>query len=309
MPTTRTWFGGTGQFNNANDWNPTGVPVSGDTAVIDTGTVKLGNQGLSGVTFELHGASEATQPVLALRNVALDDSIILQGSVLASSIFGEIDAAGVVTSAGRIFIQGGRAPEGHLTMDIRHGASFVNTGVIEDDDPNPGSLTVNGGTFVNNGTVFASASTPVLDTKIIGTGTFETNANILFPGGFDFGDSVSSGVTVLLISRIAGQFITIDKPLQFLAAIDGFGGSSANQIDLPNTVEAKVTSETFADNQLKLFEGHKLVADLNIVGDFTVGNFALSADQNGGTLIRFTQTPAMAATMPDPPIVPSMAHS
>jgi hypothetical protein len=74
---------------------------------------------------------------------------------------------------------------------------------------------------------------------------------------------------------------------------------------LPNTPEAKVTSETFANNHLQLFEGHKLVADLNIIGDFTVANFALT-DFRGGTLIR--HTPAMA-TMPDPPIVPSMAHS
>jgi hypothetical protein len=313
MPTTRTWFGGTGLFNNANDWNPTGVPVSGDTAVIDTGTVKLSNQGLSGVTINMNGTSEASQPVLALRNVALNGTIESTGGGSPdSSTFGEIDARGVLTSAGPINVLGGRAPEGHLTIDIHSGSSFVNTGTILDSDPTADSLVVNGGgTFVNNGTVQSQGGIPEFDTKIIGTGTFATGNSTLFGSGFTFGSSVSSGLTVLLSTTTFGASsdISIDKPLQFLAAVDNFGANPADTIGLPDTPFASLTSETFADNQLKLFDGHKLVADLNIIGDFTIANFSFSLNDAGvGTKIGFVKTPATAASDP-PSIVPSMAHS
>jgi hypothetical protein len=314
MPTTRTWFGGTGLFNNANDWNPTGVPVSGDTAVIDTGTVQLSNQGLSGVTFDMTGTSAATEPMLALRNVALNGTIEStgNGSFMTGS-FGEIDARGVVTSAGPIIVLGGRAPEGHLTIDIHSGSSFVNTGTITDSDPQTGALTISGGTFVNNGTVISQGGDQVFDTRIIGTGTFNTRSAGLIGAATEFDKSVSSGITVSFNDNVTFAEIILAKPLQFMAAITDMGAMVNNvtpvdAIDLPNTPEAKVTSQTFADNHLQLFAGHKLVADLNIIGDFTTGNFALSADDNGGTLITFVKTPATASSDP-PPIVPSMAHS
>jgi hypothetical protein len=314
MPTTRTWFGGTGQFNNANNWDPAGVPVSGDTAILDTGTVQLSNQGLSGVTFDMTGTSAATQPVLTLRNVALNGTIEStgNGSFMTGS-FGEVDARGVVTSAGLISVLGGRAPEGHLTIDIHSGSSFVNAGTITDFDPTPDNLLVNGGgTFVNDGTVLSQDGSPIFDTKVIGTGTFNVRSADLFGASLEFDKSVSSGITVSFNDTVSFVGIILTEPLQFMAAIIDMGkmvnnGTPVESIDLPNQPASKVTSETFADNQLQLFAGHKLVADLNIVGDFTTANFALSADDNGGTFIFFTKTPAMAT--PDPPIVPSMAHS
>ena len=57
-----------------------------------------------------------------------------------------------------------------------------------------------------------------------------------------------------------------------------------NEIDFPNTL---VTSETFANNQLDLFNGEQLVAKLNIIRDFNSGNFALGSLTGGGTAVKF----------------------
>jgi hypothetical protein len=280
-----------------------------DDPVLVTGTVTFRNEGVSD-SFSLQGTSADTQPVLDLRNVALSGNIEVVGAPNTEN-FGEIKAAGVVTSSGNVVIGGGRGGgTGDLTIDIRGGATFVNTGTIVTDNAGPprnGGLTVEGGTFFNNGTVISFVNQPLFDTRVIGTGTFDLLPS-LDPSGFHFGKSVSSGITVLFNSQGQPQQVAIDKPLRFLAEIDRFGLGLPNSIDLPNTPEAKITSETFADNHLNLFEGHRLVADLNIAGDFTVDNFALSADQSGGTLITFTNTPAamaMTATT-DQPIMPDM---
>jgi hypothetical protein len=37
----RTWFGGTGEFGVDTNWSPTGVPGSGDKAIIDSGNSTL----------------------------------------------------------------------------------------------------------------------------------------------------------------------------------------------------------------------------------------------------------------------------
>jgi hypothetical protein len=322
--TTHTWFGGTGQFIKPNNWDPTGVPASGDTAAIESGTVKLSDQGLSGVMFILDAANADSQPTLALRNVALDDRIAVSGVFNPGDFsngtpVGEINARGVVTSAGQITTTGGRgAPfQSQLVIDIERGGTFVNTGSIRDMSFGD-SLTIKGdGSFFNNGTV-ATAENSVADiaAKVVGTGTFDVVGDLQGGSAIHFGDGVSAGITVdLVLSPVPlKQHIIIDKPLQFLAAIDNFdsgglGGRVAslnNDIDLPNTKEARITSDTFADDHLQLFAGSKLLADLNIIGDFTAGNFALSADAKGGTLITFAPTTATATSDP-PSIVPSMA--
>jgi hypothetical protein len=300
-----------------NDWSPTSIPVSGDTAVLDTGTVKLSNEGLSGVTINMTGTSEATQPVLALRDVSLNGTINSTGNGdFLTASFGEIDARGVVTSAGSIILSGlapdavpGGSPNrqaGHLTIDIHSGSSFVNTGTIIDSDFRPAALTVSGGTFVNNGTVESEGAFPEFDTKIVGTGTFSTRTDTLTGSGFTFNSSVSSGLTIDLSTVPGGlaSYLTIAKPLQFLASIENFGVNQGDGISLPNISFAALTNETFADNHLKLFDGHKLVADLNIVGDFTIADFGFEQDPAGISI--FVKAPATPTSDP-PSIVPSMA--
>jgi hypothetical protein len=51
MSATKTWFGGTGDFSNPNDWSPKGVPQSGDVAIIRAGVVHASNGSLAGISL------------------------------------------------------------------------------------------------------------------------------------------------------------------------------------------------------------------------------------------------------------------
>ena len=60
---TYTWNGTNGSYDTAADWSPTGVPGSGDTAVIDAGNVSTGLSDASftgGETVLLSGTGTLT---------------------------------------------------------------------------------------------------------------------------------------------------------------------------------------------------------------------------------------------------------
>jgi len=52
----RTWFGGTGDWSVAGNWNPAGVPGSADTAIIDGGSVTL-NSAATVAGFTMNGGT------------------------------------------------------------------------------------------------------------------------------------------------------------------------------------------------------------------------------------------------------------
>jgi hypothetical protein len=302
--TTRTWFGGTGNFNNANDWSPAGVPQSGDTAEIDSGTVRLHNQVLSGVTIDLHGTVEATPPVLALRNVALDSSttINLTGPATTSIFFGEMDVSGVVLNAGSIVEGTSSEAQSGLTMDLSPHSAFVNTGSIT-VGTGPSFFDVNaperGSVFFNTGTVQMFGGTATIDAPVYGNGTFQMGPFPTGGGNLIFGEDVGKDVKVNLAEL--GNTVTLDEPMQFLGSISGFGGGDT--IALPNL---HVTSESFADNELSLFSDDKLLAKLNIIGNFTTNQFFLTSVNGGTEITLFAPPPSGApAALADP----QMSHS
>ncbi|HET7879242.1 MAG TPA: hypothetical protein VFL55_00040 [Acetobacteraceae bacterium] len=312
-----TWFGGTGKFDQPRNWSSHEVPQEGDTAVINTGTVLIRNEEIHGVTFSLQGTSQADQPVLKLKNVDLESNISLSGLATppGSTFFGELSVSGRVDSSGDISLGSGRGPgsPGDLTVDIKHHSEFVNKGTITLD---LASFTVTGAShssvFVNDGSVVDVGGVVRVDVPVVGQGTFEEPPTIFSPE-FTFGDFVGHGITVDLNSQGQPALITLDKPMEFLAEIQGFGSGLPNSINLPNTT---VTSEHFANNHLKLFDDHRLVANLNIIGDFTTNQFVLRPGIGGGTEITFASTGTlfpgtpMAITTPaDANVVMPIAHS
>src|SRR4051794_2881607 len=156
----RTWFGGTGQWDKASNWDPIGVPVSGqDTAILTSGTAKLHNQPLNGLTIQLNGQTKATEPVLDLHDVALASNVMMSGiKPGGGTFFGEIDAKGAVTSAGNIVLGSGRGPgaPADLTIHLEKHSEFINNGQIsvslasfKIETPDAGKA--DDDVFVNNG--------------------------------------------------------------------------------------------------------------------------------------------------------------
>src|ERR1700759_3434833 len=80
--TAKTWFGGTGSFADAGNWSPNGVPVAGDTAVVEHGTIEIDHQNLSGITLDLN-----PNPALGSGSPLVDVSGSILGTVNASAPF------------------------------------------------------------------------------------------------------------------------------------------------------------------------------------------------------------------------------
>ena len=120
---------------------------------------------------------------------------------------------------------------------------------------------------------------------------------MLRTGTVEFRDDVGSGETV----RLDTGLLKLDKPLKFLGGIQDF--NSASRIEL---VDTKATSLDYDPNDpgvLKVFDHQKLVAALDIAGDFTTGDFQL-ARQDGNTFISLAQPWNEAA----PVIHPMVTH-
>ena len=313
--TTKTWFGGTSYFNDPNDWSPPGVPQGGDTAVISMGTVKLHSHLLSGVSFQIGSAVEnnapppSEKPVLDLRNVKLNSEIGFPISK-GQDFYAGIRVSGVVQSAGDIGLLGGRSSPDHLQVYMSRYSLLVNSGTITLGDRSTFDIKAakDEAAFINTGTVLTSGGMTLIESPVVGNGRFEVEGDFLygFTGRLTFAQDVAPGTHVDL-SATGSSVLTLDKPCEFLGDITlsavpshvppgvltpGVKGPNYNEIDLPNTV---ATSETFANNQLNLFNGEELVAKLNIIGDLTSANFALRPLSSGGTAIEYI--PPASATM------------
>ena len=307
--TVKTWFGGRANFNRGNAWSPIGAPKLGDTAIVDTGTVRLQDQFLTGVTFQLGGTSPDTAPVLALHNVVVDSDIGFT-FVYGGSFYADVKVSGIVLSEGNIGFGSNRTFD-DLKIDIDRNSAFVNTGNISLTGGGA-SLEINApehrGLFVNTGAVEITFAEVNINAPVVGNGQFELKdlGNGLNPG-LTFAEDVGPGAMVDFIrSGLGATILTIDEPQEFLGGINDFalsgtlgrlefgriGSLKYNEIDLPKTV---ATSETFANNKLHLFDMGKLVANLNIIGDFTSANFELIA-KNGGTAIGYVPNPTSSAT-------------
>jgi hypothetical protein len=66
---TQTWFGGTGNFSDPQNWSPPGSPASTDTLIINAGKVRAIGQTLTNPNIDL-GSSSST-PTLVLKDTKL----------------------------------------------------------------------------------------------------------------------------------------------------------------------------------------------------------------------------------------------
>ena len=68
-PTVQTWFGGTGNFSDPQNWSPAGSPAATNTLIIDAGRVKADDLTISNPNIRL--GSSTTTPTLVLQDSTL----------------------------------------------------------------------------------------------------------------------------------------------------------------------------------------------------------------------------------------------
>ncbi len=288
--TIRSWNGTNDAFTNAGAWSPTGVPTSGDVAVINSGTVNLSTSP-SGVTIQVNEANGATaSTTLALSNVALDASnslVVTNSQPSVTSTPAVISVSGTSTFGGTESFYGTQ-----INFSIAAGSTLVNTGALNFYSSSP--TTTGGGTLTNNGTIALldpanRVTVPVFADPIAGTGTIALSkyAAVQFNGG------VSGGQTLVFNDGGSGnetaQFNAIGS---FAGTINGFSSSDLLAV-VSNTgySTATYTSTGASSGTLNLYSASSaLLGSVNFLGNYALSSFTITPNalSNGVTNIQIT---------------------
>lgn len=299
--TTRTWNGSNDSYNNAGAWSPNGIPTSGDIAIINSGTVLLGNA-ITGVGIQLNEASGATaSTTLTLSNVTLDATSSLTVTNSQSSVN---NAPAVINVSGNSTLAGTQSFFGATTsFVIAGGSNLVNNGTMNFYSSSP--VTSGGGTFTNNGTLALvnpnnRPQVPVFNDAIAGTGTIAlgTNARLQLSG------AVSTGQTIVMNDGATGkETLQLDQIGTFGATINGF--SASDLISVTNVPYTNfVYSSTGANSgTLSLYSNGTLEGNISLLGQYAQGSFTATNNifGNGQSNLQITTTVTNSVSAGLPP--------
>jgi hypothetical protein len=298
-PSVQSWFGGTGNFSDPQNWSPPGSPATTDTLVIEGGRVRVENLTITNPNIEL--GSPATTPTLVLQDstLAAASSVRVETTTFDPSqpdLDARIRVVGAVTEDGAIDVgttgtDVNQLFPAHLTISMANGSTFtMDPGAIWFSSDGS-TLDVNGpertAQFVNDGEIEAFGGTVRMNVSVTGQGTFDVlfNNNNIFAGTLEFTEDVGAGETV----KLDAGLLKLDEPLHFLGSIENFNPNST--IELAHT---KVTSADYSDGVLTLFDKHHVEAQLHIAGDFTTDQFMIT-NHDGNAFITLNPTAPVSA--------------
>lgn len=286
--TTRTWNGSAAPFTTAADWAPSGVPVSGDTAIINAGTVSVGASDLA-ANLLLQIASGTADTEVDFNGTTILGTDALVATAGAGKVI--LNTVGTVTNQGVMLLnQSGAGNDFIALSDAAGGAasSFVNNGVI--DARSSISLFQQVGTnaanqVVNNGLISTRAAAGqnellFSNVPITGTGTIQVGPGYRFesPGAISAGQKI-----VMESSNGQGSVLAIDNLPAAQATVYGFTASDKIFLTSPQYTSA-VQTTTNGVTTLTFSNGSSVVGSLKLNGSYTTANLALAnaVDPNSG---------------------------
>ncbi len=232
------------------------------------GTVDIG----TALTLD-QGAAFSAATIAETANIALDTSTAVSlaaGATLdmTAASGGTVDLHGPSTSS---FTNNGSI------VGNGAGTAELNVAVINKANVSVGSGTLSFlGTLTNNGTIDAAAGTLSVKDTVGGTGMLQIGAT----GTMSLLLGAGTGQTVDFLASTG--LLDLTKPIDFNGVISGFGGSDV--IDLLKTPE---TSYGFSNNVLTIKNGTATEASLHFSSGYTLADFSVTSDTNGGTFVKF----------------------
>jgi hypothetical protein len=268
----RTWVGGgNNEANNPNDWSPTGAPQTGDTLSdpVNGSTINVTGNALRGDAFSI--------PVLT-QGVTFD--LTHYGQLNLNSSIGSGTVANV-SGVAKIDVTTTFAPVPE-TLRVNLAGYSLLFGTF--DLGTSTYATVVGGEYWDSGTTALKGGNLVLDTSVVGSGTFDLTTGTSrygpIPSTLEFGGYVSRGQTVnvtgasLPVNRLSS--VQIDQPTQFHGTVDLHDFSFAQLDGL-----AQADSWTYTNDLLSIDNSHGRVIDtLHIVSAASGSPHGLSVSMN-----------------------------
>ena len=254
---------------------------TGGNAITNSGTLEGSSSG--GLDLESNVSNARTIEALGTNAKVVIESIITNsttGLILASGSGAQVDLAGATISGGTLQTSGSNA----YIETVGGGTDVLNAITIKS-----GSIVeINGGTtLLLDGTVGNSG------TFLVNGGTFDVDG-VLAGGATEIGGAGKMIVTqassenVSFLSRSTGQLV-LDQATSYTGEISGLG--TTQSIDLTDINFAAGVKISYASNNrrntsgvLTITEGTNTVR-LELAGSYTLANFHVASDGNGGTLL------------------------
>ena len=299
----KTWDGTVNSFDSAADWSTLGVPMPGDTAIINAGIVNVPGDTLRGLTLQLQGATGSV-PTLNLVDAVLAPDTTLNASNTASfgstpvtlGIQGNVVNRGAMTFTGSSRFSINVAPDAAAVSGM-----LDNEGTIDIVNSSPyffSTASNPAATVQNNGAIaiwnpLAGYQSAIIEESLTGTGTIQINSQTRL----DLSRAVGADQTVQFTGGTSGNSILqIDRLGSFQASINGF-----SQSDLIAVVNTPYTSFTYTSTSantgtMTLFNQGAAVGKLGFIGAYTQNDFALVFNDFGGgqSNLQITTTAAPA---------------
>ena len=285
---TKVWNGSSAVFIIASNWSPAGVPVSGDTAIINGGVVSLDSVTLDGFALMLDAPANDS-PTLVATNATFGSAEAV--SATAHSNSATIIVAGTLLNSGLLTLTGNEAGTATVLLPGDTASSVL---------ANQGSLVLAGNTqialqssryttgLVNNG--FVSINNPTgtfhlaaVRVAVSGTGIIQVNDKSYV----EFSQSVGAGQT-LQFAPGASATVQIDAANQFQGRFSGF--AVGDKISLPAVPSGPFTYETTGPTSGALvYAQNGIVLDrIAFTGDYALNSFDVTKAASGSTVITAT---------------------
>jgi hypothetical protein len=171
-------------------------------------------------------------------------------------------------------------------------SSFINNGTLAGNGAGTAELDV---AVINNANVSVGSGTLSFLSTLTNNGTIDASAGLLSVkdtvGGTGNLQIGATGTLSLLLGAGAGQtvdflagtgLLDLTKAINFTGLITGFAGGDT--IDL---LKAPETSYGFSNNVLTINDGANIEASLHFSGGYTLADFSVTKDMNGGTFVKF----------------------
>lgn len=299
---TKTWNGGAGNYRTGSNWSPSGVPVAGDTVIIQSGAAAIASGTIDG-NFLRFGSNDPNAPAKLLigsvtfgageRIFAYDAGEDRSGT----NRYSEIDVIGRLTNDGTIAVGLGiRNRPSSSEISLSYGATLVNNGTIEVG--NLGNLRIDGSQgarVVNNGAINTTGGEGriVINAPLTGYGVIDFHEDESSSGTVEINNSVGVGQTVDMGGNentdnahvpLGFGHLVLDKPLQFLGTVNNFN-DVAEDITLAGV---HATGESYgANGWLTVSDGSDIVARLHLVSNlqtYSTSSFDISNTAAGAVI-------------------------
>lgn len=275
----KTWNGSDAAFATDSNWMPQAAPASGDTAIINAGTVRASGTLPNFLAITL-SSSSSSSPVLILSGATLAASTQL--NIRAGGANSTLRLSGTVNNAGTIVATGASPGQVLLQIDDVPGGgatNFVNTGQIQVS--NTGLQIVTAGSnaadqFENDGiiSIRSSFQTPLLayvSANLVGTGTVVLGASVTFEAV----RAAGAGQTFVFEHGGGNTTLRVDGGPLFAATVSGFVSSDAIQLNGSHWDNAAYASTSANSGVLTLSLGAVAVNSIAFTGSYTINSFQL----------------------------------